>query len=180
MIVELHMVLVFNKIIMKKLQVILTLIILTIIFLSCDNGEGLFGHSQTKAEAKANGSKVLEYVPDKNLFKLVDGTSMQVDTAWTEVSFTYHNGKKVFDTTFGYNFSVPYDRENREKFSFNFKLADTTNRVFTNGREDKVCQLHPRVLLDTMKVLLVQKSSDTAYGWLRPIVTDTIVFTKIK
>jgi hypothetical protein len=150
------------------------------ILAGCDGNEGLFGHSNTKEEAKANGSTVIEFVPDKTDFILLDGTKMQVDTAWTEISFTYHDGKKVADATYGYNFAIPYKRENRESFSFNFGLADITNRVFTNAREEKTCQLYPKILYDKIAVILEQKNPDTTFGWLKPIITDTILFTKIR
>ena len=146
---------------------------------SCDNSEGLFGHSKTKEEAKANGSTVIEYVPDKTVFNLLDGTQMQIDTAWTEISFTYHNGDKILDSNYGYHFGIPYKEQNEESFTFNFGLLDTTSRVFTNGIEKKICQLCPRILYDTMKVTLEQKNPDTSFGWIKPIITDTIIFTKL-
>jgi hypothetical protein len=151
-----------------------------LIIISCNSNDGLFGHSETKEEAKANGSTVVEYVPDKRNFNLLDGTKMQIDTAWTEISFTYHNEKKNFDSAYGFHFGIPYTREGREKFSFIFNLFDTTNRVFTNGREKKICYLCPRHLYDTMKVILEQKNPDTSLGWTQPIVTDTITFKKLK
>jgi hypothetical protein len=165
---------------MKSKIYILPLFLLSIAFMGCDNGNGLFGHSKTKAEAKASGSNVVEYVPDKTKFNLLDRTTMQIDTAWTEVSFTYKDGKRIHDSAYGYNFAVPYKRADPESFSFNFGLADTTNRVFTNAREENACQLYPRYLYDTIRVLLKQKSIDTSKGWMEPIITDTITFTKIK
>lgn len=150
--------------------------------LGCDNGNGLFGHSQTKEEAKANGSTVLEYVPDKTNFNLLDGTMMQVDTAWTEISFTYKDGKKIFDSSYGYHFSIPVNNNNLENFSFTFGLLDTSNRAFTNpgpGKEG-LCQLCPKNLYDKMQVILEQKNPDTSKGWTKPIISDTIVFTKVK
>lgn len=166
-------------------KIFYTLSLLSIIFsiltmIGCDNGNGLFGHSETKEEAKANGAIVMEYVPDKTNFNLLDGTKMQIDTAWTEISFTYKNGGKVFDSTYGYNFAVPYKREDPENFSFTFSLADTANRMFTNGREKNACQLRPKYLYDKIQVLLEQKNTDTSKGWMQPIITDTITFTKIK
>jgi hypothetical protein len=150
------------------------------IIAGCDNGNGLFGHSETKEEAKANGSTVLEYVPDKKSFNLLDGTKMQVDTAWTEVSFTYHNGKRILDSTYGFIFSIPFKKHAADSFTFSFGLADTTNRVFTNGIGEKLCQLSPRHLYDKMQVLLKQQDPDTSKGWMNPIITDTITFTKLK
>jgi hypothetical protein len=150
-----------------------------LVFVSCGNRDGLFGHSKTKGEAIANGSTVVEYIPDKTEFNLLDGTKMQIDTAWTEVSFTYKNGKRILDSTFGYSFGIPYNREIKEDFSFTFTLADSNNQVFTNGREENVCRLHPRNLLDSIQVLLEQKNTDKSIGWQQPIITDTITFIRI-
>ena len=146
----------------------------------CDNENALLGHSKTKAEAKANGSKVVEYIPDKKDFNLLDGTKLHIDTAWTEISFTYNNGKHDIDSTYGYNFSVPYKQEESENFSFNFSLVDTTNQMFTNGMGKNLCQLRPKHLYDKMGVLLEQQDPDTSKGWTHTIITDTIIFTKIK
>ena len=146
----------------------------------CNNGNGLFGHSQTKKEAKANGSTVVEYVPDKTMFDLLDGTKMQIDTAWTEISFTYRNGKRILDSTYGFHFSIPFKKEIAGSFAFSFSLADTTNRVFTNGIDENLAQLCPRNLYEKMQVLLEQKNTDTSKGWMNPIITDTIIFRKLK
>jgi hypothetical protein len=148
--------------------------------LGCDNRNGLFGHSKTKQEAKANGSTVVEYIPNKTSFKLLDGTNMHVDTAWTEMSFTYHNGKRIIDTTYGYHFSIPFEKKIAGSFTFSFGLADTSNRVFTSGMDENLAQLCPRILFDKMEVLLEQKNPDSSFGWMKPIITDTIIFTKLK
>ncbi len=155
---------------------------LFLVICSCDNRNGLFGHSNTKEEALANGSNVILYLPNKANFELLDGTKMLIDTAWTEISFTYYNDKKILDSSYGFNFSIPVRNNNLEKFSFTFGLLDTTNRLFTNPGpgEDGLCQLRPRTLYDKMEVILEQKNPDTSFGWIKPIITDTIVFTKIK
>ncbi len=152
-----------------------------LLFTGCNN-DGLFGHSKTKEEAKANGSTIKEYVANKNNFLLLDGTKIQLDTAWTESSFTYKDGKRILDTTYGYHFSIPVKNSNLEKFTFTFGLSDTSNRVFTNAGpgKDGLTQLCPRYLYDKIEVLLEQKNPDTALGWLKPIITDTIVFKKIR
>ena len=161
----------------KKLLFITSFSLLTI--LGCDNGNGLFGHSETKEEAKKKGSTVIEYVPDKTKFNLLDGTKMQIDTAWTELSFTYNNGKRILDSRYGYHFSIPFKKAILESFTFSFSLADSTNRMFTNGIGDDLVQLCPRKLQDKMQVLLEQKDTDTSIGWMHSIITDTITFTKI-
>lgn len=172
----------YIKMIMKTFNEIMLSLIFFSCFaiLGCDGDNGLFGHSETKEEAKANGSTVLEYVPDRKNFNLLDGTKMQIDTAWTEISFTYHNGKRVLDSTYGFLFSIPFEKHAGDSFTFSFGLADTTNRVFTNGIGENLCQLCPKHLFDKMQVLLEQKDPDTTKGWTHPIITDTITFTKIK
>ncbi len=165
---------------MNCLILFLLISFVTIITTSCDNGNGLFGHSETREEAKANGSTVVEYVPDKTNFNLLDGTKMQVDTAWTELSFTYQDGKKNLDSTYGYNFAIPYKLKDPESFTFTFSLADTTNQMFTNPRDKNACRLRPIKLYDVIQVLLEQKDTDTTIGWMHTIITDTITFTRIK
>jgi len=160
----------------------LPLISVLLLLLACDNSDGLFGHSKNKVEAKANGSTILEYLPSKPMFKLLDGTEMKVDTAWTEISFTYKNGKRILDSAYGYYFSIPVKNDSLRNFTFTFAMLDKTNQMFTNAGpgEDGLCQLCPKHLFDEMKVILEQKDPDTSKGWMNPIITDTIIFTKIK
>ena len=94
--------------------------LLLFISASCNNEEGLFGHSQTREEAKASGSTVIEYVASKSKFKLLDGTDMQIDTAWTKVSFTFYNGRRVLDSSDGYHFSIPVRNDSLKNFTFEF------------------------------------------------------------
>ena len=105
---------------------------------------------------------------------------MEIDTAWTEINFTYRKGNRILDSIYGYHFAIPYKREEPEKFSFIFSLADKTNQMFTNGREDNTCRLNPKKLFEKIQVLLEQKNTDTSKGWMHPIITDTIIFTMLK
>jgi hypothetical protein len=154
--------------------------ILSILILnSCDfvhKDNGLFGHSSTKEEAAANGSQVLIYVPDKYSFSLLDKTTLFIDTAWTEESFSYHNGKRIIDASNGYHFSIPIIKKVPDSFTFMLSLADTHNQAFTNGGGEKLIQLCPQTLYKEIKVLLEQKDPDTSKGWTNPIVLDTITF----
>jgi hypothetical protein len=168
---------------MKKIFYTLPAILMFFSFMTmigCDNGNGLFGNSETKEEAKANGSPIVEYLPNKTEFDLIDGTKMKIDTAWTEVSFTYHNGKRILDSTYGFLFSIPFKKQVPKSFTFAFSLADTTNRMFTNGTGENISQLCPIHLFDKMQVLLEQKDTDTLIGWKHSIITDTITFTRLK
>ena len=159
-----------------------TITILAIVISSCDfiyKDNGRFGHSETKEEAFINGSEVYIYLPDKDSFKLIDNSILKIDTAWTEESFSYKNNNRVLDNSWGYHFSIPIKQKEQETFTFTFSLADTNNRVFTNGAGDNLIQLCPLNLYDTMKVVLEQKDPDTLIGWTHSIITDTITFKRI-
>lgn len=142
--------------------------------------EGRFGHSETKEEAAANGSPVLRYVPNKYSFSLLDGTTILIDTAWTEVSFSYHNGKRVVDSSNGYHFSIPFIKKVPGSFTFTFSLSDEGNQVFTNGIGETLVQICPKTLYKEIKVLLEQKDPDTSKGWTNPIILDTITFRQLQ
>lgn len=149
---------------------------------SCDlfhKDNGLFGHSKTRQEALRNGSPIYSYVADKNNFHLLDGTTLTTDTAWTEVSFTYKNGERILDSSYGFHFSIPFKKAQPNTFTFTFSLLDTTNRAFTNGIGEDLCQLCPLHLKDEMKIILEQKDTDTSKGWTNPIVTDTITYIRL-
>jgi len=168
-----------NKI--KKMKFNLPLILITL-FTSCDfiyKNNGSAGSSETKEEAVKNGSEVFLYLPDKNKFELIEGTSLTIDTAWTEVSFFYKNGNRVYDSSWGYIFNVPYEKELPENFTFNFSLLDTTNQGFTNGLRRGKCELRPIKLKDEMAIILKQKNPKEGVGWKSPIITDTITFKQI-
>lgn len=167
---------------MKLLKKIYLVVLVALFISGCDfiyKNNGTFGSSQTKEKAKKNGAEIVKYLPNKNTFELIDSTTLKIDTAWTEMSFTYKNGERVYDSRFGYIFNVPFQKEVPNSFTFSFELLDKSNQEFTNGiREDK-CELRPKILKDTVKIILEQKNPQEEVGWISPIITDTILFRKI-
>ena len=160
----------------------LLLIICLGLLTSCDffnKDNGLFGDSKTRQEALKNGSPIYSYVADKNSFQLLDGTTLRTDTAWTELSFTYKNGQRVLDSSYGFHFSIPFKKAVPNTFTFTFSLLDTTNQIFTNGIGEDLYQLCPLRLRDEMKIILKQKDTDTSKGWTNPIVSDTITYRRL-
>lgn len=167
----------------NKFQFNLFIILVIAIVSSCNffyKNNGFFGHSQTKDEALKNGSTVFEYIPNKKRFILLDGTTLIIDNAWTEISFIFKNNKRIYNSENGYHFSIPIKKEIPESFTFTLSLADKLNQSFTNGADEKLIQLCPTNLYDKMDVILEQKDPDTNKGWTNPIVTDTITFTRLR
>jgi hypothetical protein len=167
-----------NQYMLTTKRILFTSIFLVVI--GCNNMDNLYGHSKTKEEAKRNGSPVLEYLPVKNNYQLRDGDIIKIDTAWTEISFYYKNGERVLDSSDGFVFTIPFRRPRPDIPNFSLSLADTNNRVFTNGTAKDYTQIRPRRLSDTMLIALKQPNPDTSIGWRHGIVTDTIVFIRIK
>ena len=168
---------------MKLPKYIPAILVIALSLSSCDfiyKNNGTFGSSQTKDEAVKNGAEIVQYMPNKNSFVLIDGTLLQVDTAWTEMSFIYNNGERVYDSRFGYIFNVPFQKEVPNSFTFSFELLDKSNQEFTNGIGENKCELRPKTLKDTLRIILKQKNPDKDIGWISPIITDTITFTKMK
>jgi len=164
-----------------KLYKLILLLFLTTSF-GCDffyKNNGTFGNSYTRAEAIDNGSETFQYLPDRTRFKLIDGRMLKIDTAWTEESFSYKNGKRKYDTAYGYIFNVPYKAQESGNFTFNFELLDKDNQMFTNGLGSDRCKLRPTVLKDKMQIIIEQKNPKQGVGWKSPIITDTISFVRI-
>jgi hypothetical protein len=168
---------------MKVLKKIYLIVLIALSLTGCDfiyKNNGTFGSSQSKEEAKKNGAEIVQYLPNKNTFKLIDSTVLLIDTAWTEMSFTYKNGERFYDSQFGYIFNVPFKKEVPNSFTFSFELLDKSNQEFTNGIGEDKCELRPKILKDTLKIILEQKNTEKGVGWISPIITDTIVFRKIR
>lgn len=167
---------------MKLLRSIFFLLSLVFLTIRCDflyKNNGKFGSSLTKEEALNNGSEVLLYLPNKNTIELIDGTSVKIDTVWTEVSFIWKNNRRVYDSKWGYVFNVPYEKEINNGFVFKLSLLDTTNQEFSHGTGEKSSRLRPKKLKERIDVIVVQKSPLKGIGWKSPSVTDTIVFRRI-
>lgn len=155
------------------------------VFISCmnigDKREGEFGTSDNISISKSRKLYRAMYIPNLYKFQLLDKSIVSIDTAWAEAMWTYNkNGNPVIMEKIGYNFVIPIKKQDFAKFLFDFSLADTNNQAFTNGIEARRCVLNPKILKDTINVIVEEKNPDTAYGWIKPIITGTIRFIKRK
>jgi len=159
---------------------IITNIFIITTLTSCMNykGAGGFGVSEDITTSKSKNLYRFKYCPNKIKFKLLDSSYIQIDTAWTEIMWSYDEQCNPSPAeAFGYNFVVPIVKQAFDKFVFTLSLADTSNESFTNGIEENRCVLNPSKLLDTIGIILEQKNPNEN-GWKEKIVTDTIIFIK--
>jgi hypothetical protein len=165
------------------IKTIILILFLTVAFTSCidliDKRADKHGASDNIAMSKLNKFYKVIYLPNQFEFTLLDGSVVKIDTAWAEKMWTYdNNGKPKLSNDFGSNFIIPIKKQEFDKFLFDFSLADTSNEYMTTGLEEKRRVLYPSNLFDTIKIILQQKNPKQEYGWMAPIKTDTIFFTK--
>ena len=176
---------------MKKIIIKYGLIIFSLFIVYCvydfvtkisNKSNGLFSHSKSRENAIKNGFKIIDFKPSKDNLKLIDGREVIIKKVWSEVSWTYHNGKPKIADAYGYTLHLEFSGKN-DDFVFTFDLLDKTKQEFTNGIGDSICHLRPKRLYDFIDVVLEEKNPKKEIGWINGgIITDTIrmIKTEIK
>jgi len=167
------------NLLINRFWIILVLITLTTSCFNDDKRVGNFGDSDNVHDSRANKLFIETYFPDRFSFKLIDSSIVKIDTAWAESDWIYDKiGKPLkSDSIKGYNFIIPIIKQDFKSFKFSFSPIDTLNGIGYGIQESKYV-FKPKVLKDTIKILVEQKNPDTTYGWTRPIINDTILFIK--
>ena len=158
------------------------ILFLTTLITSCINDDkrvGNYGTSDNVRESRAYNLFIQTYVPNRFSLTLIDSSMVKIDTAWAEAEWIYDKNSKplISDTIKGYNFIIPILKQDFRNFKFSFSPIDTLNGTGYGLQESKYV-FNPKVLKDTIKILVEQKNPDTTYGWTRPITKDTILFIK--
>ena len=139
-----------------------------------------FGVSSDLKQSKINGVFKAIYIPDKYAYKLLDNTTLKIDTTWAETMWCKDAQGNIIKTEkAGYNLVVPISKAIHNSFTFDFELEDKTNQAFTNGMEDDRCVLNPKHLKDSIILIIDEKNPDTAYGWIKSLSTYRIKLTKV-
>jgi len=145
-----------------------------------NKNEGLFGHSKSRENAIKNGFTVVDFKPNKDTLKLIDGRKIVIKKVWSEVSWTYHNGKPKIADEYGNTLCLEFSGKD-DDFVFTFDLLDKENQQFTNGIGDSICHLKPKKLNEFIDVVLEEKDPNKEIGWSKGgIITDTIRMKRIE
>nr|WP_321222908.1 hypothetical protein [uncultured Psychroserpens sp.] len=142
-----------------------------------NKNEGLFGHSKSRENAINNGFTVVDFKPSKDTLTLINGRKIVIKKVWSEVSWTYHNGKPQIADEYGHTLCLEFSGK-QDDFVFTFSLLDKKNQQFTNGIGDSICHLKPKKLYDFIDTVLREKNPKKNVGWKNGLVTDTIRMTK--
>lgn len=117
------------------------------------------------------------YAPNKQQFILLDKSSMNIGTSI--ISIEYNKDGKCLNNseTSGYTLYIPFKKQSNDSFQFNLKnIADE----YSGGIQENSKEIDVNKIKNEYIILLEQKNSDTAIGWKKPIITDTLVFKRIK
>jgi hypothetical protein len=131
----------------------------------------------TSADPDEKRAETIKFLPNKQQFVLLDSSKMHINTATISISIG-KNGKRLNDTkSLGYNLNIPFIKQNQNSFQFDFRaLGEEDSKGIDENHKD----FHFINLKNEYKILLEQKSPDTSLGWRKPIITDTLIFKRLK
>jgi hypothetical protein len=141
---------------------------------------GKYGSSDNIDESRINNLYLVSYIPNKLRFRLFDYSVVDVDTAWAEKRWIYDKNQKpiIPDSVVGFNFVLPFSKwDNINNYRFCFRTLDTLNDPYCLMQGSK-WESWPKILNDTIKILIQQRNRDTTIGWKQPIISDTLIFIK--
>ena len=115
------------------------------------------------------------YAPDKKELKLFDNSIVKIDIACSSEN-CYKN--KIKDSEF--NFRIPIKQIGTNRMLYSFELLDKSKQIGTSAEDDNCKTISINNLESELKVLFIQRNPNQNLGWTIPLVTDTIVFKKIK
>lgn len=132
--------------------------------------------TKTDKDPDEVGTEIIKYLPNKQKFILLDNSKMQIDTCTIEVSYD-KEGNKLNDTkSKGYNLHIPFYKQPEGGFQFEFRIL---GEKYADGINENSKNFQFSTLENEYKILLEQKNSDTAFGWTKPIITDTLIFKRV-
>lgn len=117
-----------------------------------------------------------KYLPNKQSFVLLDGSSAFIKVSTIRVSFDKANhllNNKKHPT---YNLIIPFNKSGKNHL-FDFNIPGRNDQ---GGISDSIKELRFSELNDEYKVVFEQKNPDTLFGWSKPINTDTLTFKRLK
>lgn len=143
-----------------------------------DKNEGHFGNSISREEAIKNKLNVVDFKPNKDTLKLLDGREIIIGSVWSEVQWIYHEQKPKKSEEHGHSLHIEFKGKN-DDFVFKFELLDKANQQFTNGIQEEVCHLSPKKLTEYIDIILVEKNPEKGVGWKNKLMTDTIRMERV-
>ena len=122
-------------------------------------------------------TEIIKYLPNKQQFILLDSSELKIDTCIIKVSYDKDGNDLNASKAKGYNIYIPFKQKPDSNFQFEFQIV---GEEFNGGINKNSKDFHFTELKNEYKIILEQKNPDTAFGWTKPITTDSLVFRKLE
>ncbi len=130
----------------------------------------------TNIDPAEKRSQVVKFLPNKQQFTLLDNSSHYIDTSTIRVSFDKKDKRLNDIKSLGYDLNISFKKRNEKDFQFEFKILEAE---YSSGISENSQDIHLNQLRNRYIVLLERKNPDTALGWKKPIITDTLLFKRV-
>lgn len=115
------------------------------------------------------------YLPNKNELKLFDNSIVKIDSACSSTNFYKDNSKD-----FSYVFRIPIRQKGTDRMLYSFKLFDKSLEIGGSGEDESCKSISIKSLENEIVAVFIQKNSNPEIGWKKEVITDTIIFKKVK
>lgn len=115
------------------------------------------------------------YLPNKNELKLFDNSIVKIDSACSSTNLYKDNSKD-----FSYAFRIPIRQKGSDRMLYSFKLLDNSLEIGGSGEDESCKSISIKSLENEIVALFIQKNPNPEIGWKREVITDTIIFKRIK
>ena len=163
----------------------LSLLLFVFSFLHKAGVKNVHNFSDSKATSKLNGFYITDYVPTKKIIKLKHWpVTVILDSAWVECKWfeeaNFLNSTLEKSENGNYNAAFKIKSISTDDFVFALDLPDN---IGNTGGYNPTTKQHEGTLYDlpdTLKVTVSEKNPVDSIGWIKHLVTDTILYIKCK
>jgi hypothetical protein len=121
-----------------------------------------------------NYERVL-FLPNKFNLKLFDNSIVKIDSACSSRNIYTDDSKN-----FCYEFRIPIIQTGTDRMLYSFQLLDKSLQIGSSGEDENCKSISIESIVDEIAIIFVQKNPNPKIGWRKEIITDTIIFKKVK
>ena len=114
------------------------------------------------------------FQPNKTELKLFDNSIVEITNACSS-----ENIYKISKTNSYFIFRIPIKKKGTDRMLYSFEILDISLNE-GSGESENCKEISINKLDNVIKVVFEQKNPNPNIGWKKPIITDTIMFKKIK
>ena len=115
------------------------------------------------------------YLPNKYELKLFDNNYLKIDTACSSKNIYTDNSQDFID-----NFRIPINQRGTDRMLYSFKLLDKSLEIGSSGEDESCKSISIKSLENEIVAVFIQKNPNPEIGRTKPVITDTIIFKKVK